>query len=165
MNGKQSYITFIILCISIITIIIFAISVLFTSKDPTYHNNLGLIYLKKSEFDNAMYEFRQALQLREAYEEVVERTDPIYVEIHVNLGTTYFMKGMYDKALREYKKALDISQWYGTGQKLNIYNSVGVIYFKEGHYGKARKVWEKALEIDPNYSPALENLEFLKKRY
>ena len=63
----------------------------------TIHNNLGLEYEKRGLFQEAMEEFKVALQF-----------DPNYINSLINLGNVYFKLGLYKEAQEQYLKAFQL---------------------------------------------------------
>lgn len=61
------------------------------------HLDLGIVYAEKGRIDEAIWEFKSAIEV-----------DPHHLESHVRLGRAYGSKGMTDKALSEFRKAIDI---------------------------------------------------------
>ena len=75
------------------------------AKKDTKHmfqNGLGLILMKKGEFQNADRAFREAL-ISES-----ELSDHVKAEYHINLGDANFYQGIPSLAISEYKKALAV---------------------------------------------------------
>lgn len=61
------------------------------------HNNLGLVYEAKGLYDQAIYEYKRALEI-----------NPDYMHAHNNLGNVYTKMGLFDVAIKEYQEALKI---------------------------------------------------------
>jgi len=64
---------------------------------PAYHN-LGILYSRKKQYEEAEMALRKILELR-----------PVSEEAHANLGNIYLLKGDLDEAEAWYMKALEIN--------------------------------------------------------
>jgi len=61
------------------------------------HNNLGMAYSNKGKNDQAINEYKKAIQLSDTYP-----------QSHHNLARIYAQKGMINEAIAEYKKAITL---------------------------------------------------------
>ncbi len=59
--------------------------------------NLGALYGRKGMLDEAIEEFRRALEIT-----------PDRAETHINLGVAYYNKGVRKEAIQEFEEALRI---------------------------------------------------------
>ena len=72
------------------------------------HNDSGLVYQKKEQYDKALEEFDQSIKLY-----------PGYAEAYYNRGEVYYEKGEYDKALTDFHgTGLDIYENHKIEQRL-----------------------------------------------
>ena len=83
--------------------------------DPSYataYNNRGAAYLAKDDYERAIRDFDQAinLNLRDAL-------------AHNNRGLAYWGKGEYDLAIRDFEKALQLALANGEKGLANIIQS------------------------------------------
>lgn len=62
-----------------------------SSKTPDVHNEIGDLYLRKGMYDEAMAEYKKAIEV-----------DPDYAIAHFNLSIVYDKKGMKEEADEEY---------------------------------------------------------------
>ncbi len=62
------------------------------------HNNLGIVYLRQGSINEAITQFKQALELK-----------PDYLNAHNNLGNAYAYQGLFDLAIAEYEQALRLN--------------------------------------------------------
>jgi len=108
----------------------------------SHYNNLGKIYCKEGELDNAIIALQKALI-----------GDPNFVEAHCNLGIAYFKKGFIKEAIEEYQSALTINPNYAEAH----YN-LGNAYIKKGRLDDAILEFKKTLAINPNFAEAYTNL-------
>ena len=98
------------------------------------HNNLGLAFLRKEQWDEAFMHFQKSLEI-----------NPNYVEARSNLGLTLFQKGQLDEAVAQYQKALEIDP-----NSLVTHANLGNALFKKRQLHEAIAQYQKASEIDPN---------------
>jgi len=108
------------------------------------HNSLGSAYFEEGMFDNAILEYRKALEI-----------DPNSATGHYNLGRSYDKKSRLDEAISEYKKALVLKPRYALA-----HNNLGVDYYLKGNYELAIIHCDKAIEL--GYNVNIKFLELLK---
>ncbi len=106
------------------------------------HNNLGNMYRDAGRFDEAIVEFKHALQLCDTY-----------IDAHNNLGVTYRKKGMLNEAVSEYQRALQLNPHYPYA-----HNNLGVLYAKADLLDLAIAEFKKAISNKPDYFDAHNNL-------
>jgi tetratricopeptide (TPR) repeat protein len=73
---------------------------------PRMHNNLGNVYISKRLYDEAVEEFKKAIEVIPYFP--VKMGPNFLAKVHNNLGSAYYYKGLYNRAVEEYKKALEI---------------------------------------------------------
>ncbi len=118
-------------------------------RSVTAHHNLGFYYYRNKQYDQALVEFRKAIEL-----------DPGYsAEVYFNLGNIYVRKTQYDEAAREFQKALEIDPGFG-----ECYLNLGNIYTLKGMVDKAIDNYEKAIEASPGFARAHYNLAGLYEK-
>ncbi len=101
---------------------------------PEEHLNLGVIYERKGEFDNALKEYYTA-----------SKKLPL---AYLYLGNIYFQKNDYKEAEKYYKKALKKGVENG-----DLYNNLAWLYYtKEMNLEEAEGLVLKALQINPEKS-------------
>lgn len=101
------------------------------------HNNLGVIYLDKKDFPNAISHLSLSIS-----------SDPNNAFAYVNLGNAYKSVGKIDEAKNNWNSAISLNP--------NIpepYNNLGLIHHSQGEFDKALEFLKKSIEIDPNYPP------------
>lgn len=142
----------------------------------TVHFDLGKIYRDAGRGDDAVREYRKAIEL-----------DPDYAEPHTNLGNLFISNNLADPAIQEYTAALRIDPAdniarYNLGLVLSArsrneeaieqfievirldpghaeaYNSIGNIYFTARMLDKAGQAYMAALKADPGYVVGRNNL-------
>ncbi|MFH0839252.1 MAG: tetratricopeptide repeat protein [Candidatus Omnitrophota bacterium] len=143
------------------------------------HNEIGILYLEKQWYDEAISEFQKAIALnpkfdqpydnmgvaydmKEDFENAVAahkkaiELNPNSVKAYNNLGNAYNNAGRLDEAIEAYQAALKLNPQYKA-----LYNNLGVVYYKKGMFKEARLYWQKALAIDPNFSMSRNNIRIL----
>ena len=63
-----------------------------------YHNKEGLYLYSKRKYDEAIAEFKKALELNQKH-----------YDAHFNLGVVYYAKNMPDESIAELKKAIEVN--------------------------------------------------------
>ena len=107
------------------------------------HNNLGVIYSERKNYDAAAREYESALDL-----------DPRLPAALYNWGNDLLREGEYWRAVRRFSKSLRL---YPTD--VWALNNRGLAYVKLGKREKARRDFEEALKIDPTFEQARRNLK------
>jgi len=119
------------------------------------HNNLGVIYSSKNQYDAAIIEYEKAIKLTNQV-----KTDNIDISImHNNLGSAYTKKGLYNQAIEEYRRSI-----FFAPNNPKPYNNLGVIYMRKGLYKQAIGEFEQALKVNPLHLEANYNLGFVYER-
>ncbi len=67
------------------------------SKESWFYYNVGLAYLQRREFEQAILLFNKSLEI-----------NPNYAEAYMNRGRAYYFKGEYDKSWEDIKGAQDL---------------------------------------------------------
>lgn len=140
------------------------------------HFNLGSTYGEKNLDDEAILEFKKAIELKSDY-----------VDAYVNLGYAYQKKGKVDEAVRIFKKAIEVKadsylpyyylanlyndtsratesiELYQKALKLkptnpDIYFDLGRAYDKTNNNDGAIKAYQRCIELSPSYVNAYLNL-------
>jgi len=105
-------------------------------------NNIGNIYLGRTQYDEALTYYQNALQLREKLKLPGPLGETLY-----NLAETFSSMGQYDRALTNYLRALELFR--SAGDKLRaaiVSNSMGILFEYQGRYGAALSSKEDALK-------------------
>jgi tetratricopeptide (TPR) repeat protein len=102
-------------------------------KASVLYNNLGNLFFKMGEMNNAKTQYERALNLR-----------PDFAEAHNNLGSVYYNKGELEFAEKEFIKAIKLKPDYA-----DAYSNLGVIYRDKKLYKKAIIANKKALRLKP----------------
>jgi protein O-mannosyl-transferase len=110
------------------------------------YNNLGDVYFKERDFQQAIKHFQIALQLKPDFADVVH-----------NLGYTYLELGNFDLAREYLIKSYDMNPYlYQSLYKL------GFLEYKVGNYEQAQQYFSKTLEVNPSFEPAAQALDAIK---
>ena len=104
------------------------------------HNDRGIMYSEKGQYDLALAEFNKALEI-----------SPLSAERYNNRGITYSKKGDYDRAITDFTKAVMLSP-----NAAKTYYNRGITYVAKGQVNRALSDMEKCLELDPANAAAHE---------
>jgi len=107
------------------------------------HNNLGVIYSERKNYEAAAGQYGAALDL-----------DPRLPAACYNFGNDLLRQGAYRRAARRLSRSLNLfpsDVWALTNP--------GLAYMKMGKWEKARRDFEEALKIDPAFEQARKNLQ------
>jgi Flp pilus assembly protein TadD len=140
------------------------------------HNGLGEAYAKQNRLDEAISEYKIAIQLRlddaDAYNNLgvayakQNRLDeaisayktalyfrPYHAEAYYNLGNTYVKQNRLDEAISAYKTALQFKPDY-----VDAYNNLGVVYAKQNRLDEAISAYKTAIRFSPDHADIYYNL-------
>jgi tetratricopeptide (TPR) repeat protein len=127
-------------------------AIAYSRKLAASYINRGNAYNTKGDYDRAIKDYNDALQL-----------DPNFVDAYIDLADVYTKKGDYDRAIEVCNKAiqLDLSRM---SSDLSItsaaaYNNRGDAYAGKGDKEKAIADYRKALSINPSYQDAKDGLK------
>lgn len=106
------------------------------------HNQLGVVYFEQGRMDDAIQEYKIALELKP------------YADYHNNLGLAYANQGGLEAAIQEFQTALRLNPrlWYA-------HYNLGVAYYKKGITEAAKRELEMTLLLNPYDSEARQALE------
>jgi protein O-mannosyl-transferase len=105
------------------------------------YNNLGNVLADRGHIDEAIVEFRAALNV-----------DPRHANAHFNLGNALASQSHYYEAITEYTNGLDIEP-----NCPSAYNNLGVTLADLGRFDGAIAHYQKALELQADYPEADHN--------
>ena len=114
---------------------------------------LGSIYLSKKLFDQAILQFRYALQIWK--NEDLEGISNLYNTI----GFTYAETEQYDLAIYYYQEALKNDDNYTVAL-----NNLGYAYEKQKMISEAITTYKKVITKEPNNETAVSRMQILKRR-
>jgi tetratricopeptide (TPR) repeat protein len=143
-----------------------------TKNLSVIYNNRGIAYDDKGDYDRAIQDFNEAIQL-----------DPNDETAYYDRGYAYNKKGDYDRAIQDFNEAIHLNPnfeiaYYGRGnayinkddyvraiqefddairlnpKDANAYNNRGVAYQRKGDYGHAIQDYNQAILLNSNYTVA-----------
>lgn len=117
-------------------------------SDVKIYNNLGVIYAKRKEYQEAIDCFSKATEER-----------PDMVESHNNLAEVFMRTQDYNRAISEYEKVIKAEP-----DNADARYNLGLAYMKEGNYPKAREEWERALAIRPEDENTRDALRYIEMK-
>jgi len=122
-----------------------ALSVAKPNTDPldpaTIYFYRGNAYNKKGEYDRAIADFNQALQL-----------NPKLAAFFYHRGSAYGHKGEYDRAIADFTQALKLNPNYA-----EAFHNRGNAYNDKKEYDRAISDYNQALKLNPKYAEAFHN--------
>jgi tetratricopeptide (TPR) repeat protein len=113
-----------------------------TSNNDVAHNNLGFLFLRRGELDQAISHFQAALNIRSRSAEAHYSLGAAL--IHNNLGNALARKGLSDAAIGHYQEAVRLRADYA-----DAHYNFGSVLLQEGRIDEAIAHWQKALAIQP----------------
>jgi tetratricopeptide (TPR) repeat protein len=99
--------------------------------DAVYYNNRGVAYRHQQEYQRAIADCNEAIQL-----------DPRYAPAYSNRCVAYNHLKEYQRAIGDYNKAIQLDPQYAP-----TYGNRGVAYSYQNKYRKARKDFQKAADL------------------
>jgi Tfp pilus assembly protein PilF len=106
------------------------------------HNNLGLVLAEHSALEEAIKEFRRAVEI-----------DPAFVEAHTNLGNFLAQRGLRREAIDHLYRALEIDPKFA-----HAHNTLGNILADGGELEDAIRHFRQALQTNPESAMTHYNL-------
>jgi tetratricopeptide (TPR) repeat protein len=101
----------------------------------------GDALLAQGEYDDAIAEYTQALDI-----------DPNYAAAYEGRGNVYFFQGYYDSAIIEYNRIILLSPKYA-----EAYFRRAVAYYNKGDYERAIAGYNEAIRLNPRFVLAYTN--------
>ena len=123
------------------------------SATPSEQYSLGVIYLSKKLFDQAIVQFSSALKNWDRLD-----TEGL-ATLYNTIGFTYFESGQYDVSIYYYKEAINLNSNYSIAL-----NNLAYSYEKKKMLQEAIRTYSKVLAFDENNKTASEKLLSLQKR-
>ncbi|MEK6559787.1 MAG: tetratricopeptide repeat protein, partial [Planctomycetota bacterium] len=96
-----------------------------------HHNKQGLIFYNKRKYDEAIVEFKKALEL-----------NPRHYDAHFNLGAAYSSKNMPDESILELRKAVDVDP-----NEPKAHYNIAFAYMLKEKVADAISEYQKAIEL------------------
>lgn len=154
----------------------------FYPKNTFAHIALGRIFSEHNLFNNAIEEYKKAINLSEKDTKAIaheEQGDCYYkmgmldmaeeefkaalklngnlISAYVHLGCILGNKGLYPESISFLKMAIKIDP-----KNIDAYNNLGISYVKLKKWSEAMKAWKKVLEINSTHQAARNNIAKLK---
>jgi tetratricopeptide (TPR) repeat protein/curli biogenesis system outer membrane secretion channel CsgG len=104
----------------------------------TDHVALGIKYYNEGNYNEAIREYKQALELNAGD-----------ASIHNNLAVTYYMQGNFNEAISHYKEAIRLNP-----SDASRYYNLALLYQNQGKTAEASEQYKKACEM--GFKPACE---------
>ena len=151
-----------------------------TPENPFSHNNLGQRYMDEGRIEEAIEEFKKALELQPEYTSALNNLGAAYGRLkqydkaeaalrktlELNPEDLYAINNLavmntelrrFDEALRWAQRAVEVEPQYANG-----HITLGSILAQTGQFDKAQAAFERALELEPDNDRAARNLERVK---
>jgi tetratricopeptide (TPR) repeat protein len=115
---------------------------------PGSNNKLGLVFIKRNLFEEAIEQFQLAIEKQ-----------PDFLEAINNLGLAYLLTRNYSNAISTFTRGIGLNKEFA-----DLYNNLGYCYYEILQYKSAIEMFEKAVALNPDYAEAQFNLgqTFLK---
>jgi tetratricopeptide (TPR) repeat protein len=123
------------------------------ASTPSDQYSLGVIYLSKKLFDQAILQFSSALKNWDKLD-----TEGL-ATLYNTIGFTYFESGQYDVSIYYYKEAINLNSNYAIAL-----NNLAYSYEKKKMLQEAIQTYSKVLTFDEDNKIANEKLLSLQKR-
>ena len=108
-------------------------------------NNLGVIYLKLGKYDQAIEQFKKALEV-----------DPHYTVGPFLFGDIYTDAKNYQEKINDFKDVIKTNREYA-----RAHNYLGLTYLKKKNYSAAKNSLLESIRVNPKYAKANNNLGVL----
>jgi len=118
-----------------------------TGENDVAHNNLGFLFLRRGELDEAISQFQAALDIRSGNTETHYSLGAALIQN--NLGNALARQHLWDKAIDHLQEAVRLRPDYA-----DAYFNLGSVLFQQGRINQAIAQWHKALAIRPTDSEA-----------
>ena len=116
-----------------------------TTNNDVAENNLGIVYLRQGNVDEAISLLQAAVDLR-----------PDNSPAHENLAKALLQKGKVADALIHYQKLLELQP-----DNIEVHNIVGTALIQQRRIREGVEEWEKVLAIQPDNGNAMSNLAWV----
>lgn len=110
------------------------------------HNNLGNVYFKRGDVDQAQAEYQAAVD-----------GEDIFPQPHFNLGSILQDKKDIAGAIAEYQKSIELDPDFPFG-----YQGLAVLYAQQGNFTKALEYYQKLLKLRPDDPRAYYNIALVR---
>jgi tetratricopeptide (TPR) repeat protein len=147
-----------------------------TENNSVVHYYLGNALLDKSQINDAISEYQEAVRLAPGYAEArlhlgvalsekgqldeaisqfqeVIRLEPDDLDARYDLGLALYNKGQMDEAIHQYQEVIRLKP-----DDIEALNNLGIAFAAKRRFDEAIQNYRRAIEINPNYFGALNNL-------
>ena len=125
--------------------ILFKHALAVTTNNDVAENNLGIVYLRQGNVDEAISLLQAAVDLR-----------PDNSPAHENLAKALLQKGKVADALIHYQKLLELQP-----DNIEVHNIVGTALIQQRRIREGVEEWEKVLAIQPDNGNAMSYLAWV----
>ena len=129
-------------------IILFKNTINLNPEAPIAYNNLGLIFARKQNYDEAIKNFILALKYNP------------HSKTYFNLALVYEKIGQISKAFNNYKSAINFDQNYA-----EAFCNLGNLYYLHGNLIEAKKNIEKSIKLNSKIDASFNNLGLIEMAY
>ena len=110
-------------------------------REAAIHNDCGAAYGEKGDYDRAIEEYTEAIEL-----------NPDLAIAYINRGAAYQCKGLFDRAIAEFTKAIELKPDFAIA-----YINRGAAHQYKGLFDHAIADFTKAIERKPDFAIAYYN--------
>ena len=130
-------------------------------EDPELLRGLGYSFYKLGDFDQAVKNFKQSLQLNPDLTPVGEYVmipgtiTSYYInsDAKSSLAWSYYNQKNYDRAIKEFNEVLKkYPQW------IDAHDGLAWAFFMKKDYDRSQEAFKQALALDPGYADALNGI-------
>ena len=114
-------------------------------RDIKSVNDLGVVQLKLGHYDEAITQFKKALEI-----------DPLYTLGPVLSGNIYTDAENYQDKIKEFQEVIEMNREYA-----RAHNYLGLAYLQQKNYSVAKHSLQESIKINPKYAKAHNNLGVL----
>ena len=114
-------------------------------RDIKSLNDLGIVHLKLGQYDEAIIQFKKALEI-----------DPLYTVGPVFFGNIYTDAENYQDKIKEFQAVIKTNHEYA-----RAHNYLGLAYLQQKNYLTAKYFLLESIKINPKYAKAHNNLGVL----
>jgi tetratricopeptide (TPR) repeat protein len=114
-------------------------------RDIKSLNDLGIVHLKLGQYDEAIIQFKKALEI-----------DPPYTLGPLFSGNIYTDAEVYQDKIKEFQKVIKMNREYA-----RAHNYLGLAYLQQKNYLTAKHFLLESIKINPKYAKAHNNLGVL----
>ena len=119
-----------------------------TADNYVAHSNMGALFARKGNLQDAGLHYREALRIQ-----------PGDLEANYNLANLLLREGKFGEALPYYEKAIRVRPDFAPA-----HNNMGIALGQSGNLQKALEQFREAVRLDPGYEEALNNLKIAEAK-